>query len=191
MPRAEGAVAVPLFHLTPTARRSASGVTNGAALALGLSSVAAFLGSIALATVGEASGLSVLAERPLAAIQTAAGLSLITVMVAIPALRGVGRLWVRREVRLFGDAVEIARHTPMGIRRETVPLATYRGIAHCVRASLSGLVHEIVLVHSNSDHNVTLMATESVSEALLEECKVLFGLPEIPSSAIMQRGAPG
>lgn len=161
---------------TPSAM---SGFTKSIVLLSASSTVVAYFGSISLATVGEASGLSVLAERPLAAIQTAVGLALCAAMLAILALRGFGRLWGHQEVHLLGDAVEILRHTPVRIRRESVPLSGYLGIAHQVRASLSGFTHEIVLVHPNSNYSVTLLAAERVTQAMLDECKSLLKMPEV------------
>lgn len=199
MSRIDGAADTPAFLLDRLAPRLASppaalGFSRSVILLSVGASVAAFVGGIALASVGEASGLSVLAERPLAAFQTAAGLSLSTILLAIPAARGLARLWVRREVSLQGDTVEILRHTPLGIGRQSIPLSAYKGIAHHIRASLSGLTHEIVLVHSRSELSVTLLSAERVTQNLLDEFKSLLGLPEIPARAIYersaQRGAP-
>jgi hypothetical protein len=153
-----------------------------------VSTITVFLGSVSLATVGEASGLSVLADRPLATFQTAAGLSLWTTLLALPAARGLARLWVRREVRIEGNSVEILRHTPLGIARRSIPLSDYQGIAHNIRASLSGLTHEIVLVHPHNDLCVTLLSGDDVTGQTLDDCKSLLGLPEIPARAIYERG---
>lgn len=187
------AVAAPVLgldrlKLTPAMPSATRGATKSIVLASAAATVVAFLGGISLATVGEASGLSVLAERPLAAMQTVAGLSLWTTLLAVPAFRGLSRLLIRREVRLLDGTVEILRHSPLGIRRATVPISAYRGIAHHVRASLSGLTHEIVLVHPESEFCVTLLSAERVTQGLLEECKVLFGLPEISARAIYEGG---
>jgi len=174
--------------LAPAMPSAMHGTTKSIILLSAASTVVAFLGGISVATVGEASGLSVLAERPLAAMQIVAGLSLCTTLLAVPACRGLSRLLVRREVRLLDGAVEILRHSPFGIRRKTVPISTYQGIAHHVRASLSGLTHEIVLVHPVSEFCVTLLSAERVTQGMLDECKALFGLPEISARTIYEGG---
>lgn len=192
MSRRDGAIAAPtmpdcLAPRLPTLQPPRN-IAKSIAVLSGASIVTLFLGGIFLATFGEASGLSIFVERPWAAAQIAVGLSFCLAMLAVPALRGLSRLWVRREVRLGGDAVEILRHTPLGNERHTVPLRTYEGIAHHVRASLSGLTHEIILVHPDSDFCVTLLTAERVTQGMLDECKSLFGLPEIPVRTIYERG---
>jgi hypothetical protein len=182
--------AVVLDRLTPAlAKPSAvSGFAKGiAALWVG-SALAIFLASMSSATGGHASGFGVLAERPLAALQTIAGLSLCAVLLLMPALRGLARLWVRQDVHVSPEGVEILRHTPLGIARQCVPLNHYQGIAHHIRASLSGLTHEIILVHPNSAFSVTLLSAEHVTQAMLDEYKSLFSLPEIPARAIYEGG---
>jgi hypothetical protein len=157
---------------------------EGAAL-LALASVAGVLAAgILLATAGEASHLDVLAERPLAVVQAAAGLAVWTAIMAVPGARAWRRLWTRRSVRLHGEAVEICRHTPFGIRRQVVPLAAYRGIAHRVRTSLSGVTNEVVLVHPDRRLSVTLASAERLPHGLFDELKSLFKLPEISARAI-------
>jgi hypothetical protein len=124
----------------------------------------------------------------LATFKTAAGLSLWTTLLALPAAKGLSRLWVRREVRIEGNTVEILRHTLLGIVRRSIPLSAYRGITLNTRTSLSGLTNEIVLVHPRSDLNVTLLSGDVVTERTLNDCKSLLGLPEIPARAIYERG---
>jgi len=153
-----------------------------------VSAAAILLASISFATDGEASGFSVLAERPLAALQTVVGVSLCAVLVLVPALRGLARLWAWQEVRVSPEMVEILRHTPLGIARQCVPLNHYQGIAHYIRASLSGLTHEILLVHPDSAFSVTLLSAERVTQSMLDEYKSLLGLPEIPARAIYESG---
>ncbi len=149
--------------------------------------IAVLVGGVAFASTGEASALALLAERPLASVQIAAGVALCTGLLAVPAVRALSRLLVRREVRFDDDAVQILRHTPLGISALSVPVKDYRGIAHHIRASLSGLVHEVVLVHPDAAMSVTLVSAPHVTQAALDEYKSLFNLPEIPARAIYER----
>ncbi|MEZ5818602.1 MAG: hypothetical protein R3D44_16105 [Hyphomicrobiaceae bacterium] len=193
MSRNDGGAAAPVvtldgLSLRPSSAFRSQGLLAGVVVASLGATVAVLVGGIALATDGQASGLSVLAERPLAAAQIAAGLSLWSALLAVPIARGLARLWVRREVRVRGNEVEIVSHTPFGIRRRYVSLDEYQGIAHHIRASLSGLTHEVVMVHPQAALNVTLHSGDRVTEAMLEECKRLLGLPEISARAIYERG---
>lgn len=152
--------------------------------AIGLS---VLLGTVAVATVAEPSSLGALFERPLATAQIAAGLALWAALLAVPASRGIARFWARREVVIDNGMVEIVGHTPLGKRCRSVPLGDYQGLAHHIRASLSGLSHEIVLVHAERELTVTLISAERVTVDMLEDAKSLLGLPEIPARAIYER----
>lgn len=152
-----------------------------------VSTMIVLLGGVALAAVTEPTSLSVLVERPLATAQIAAGIALWAALLLIPASRALSRACVRREVVIADGAVEIVRRTPFTTRRRSVPLTEYQGVAHHVRSSLSGLAHEIVLVHPQSSATVTLLTAERVTQAMLDEAKSLLGLPEIPARAIYER----
>jgi hypothetical protein len=152
-----------------------------------VSTLFALLGGVALAAVTEPTSLSLLIERPVAAAQIAAGVAMWAALLLIPASRALSRACVRREVVIADGAVEIVRRTPLSSSRRSVPLAEYRGVAHHVRSSLSGLSHEIVLVHPQPSLTVTLLTAERVTQAMLDEAKSLLGLPEVPARAIYER----
>jgi hypothetical protein len=147
----------------------------------------ALLGGVALAAVTEPTSLSLLIERPVAAAQIATGVAMWAALLLIPASRALSRACVRREVVIADGAVEIVRRTPFSSRRRSVPLTEYRGVAHHVRSSLSGVSQEIVLVHPQRSLTVTLLSAERVTQAMLDEAKALLGLPEIPARAIYER----
>lgn len=185
MSPSHGAFAAPTLKLSELAPRPAPhDYLRTIGLLAAMSAAVALPGGIMLATVGEASGLGLLAERPLAALQTGLGLLLCGVLLAAPAIRILSRLFARREIVLHGETVEILCHTPVGIRRRQVPISAYQGVAHHVRASLSGLAHEIVLVHPRSELSVVLMSVDRVTQDMMDECKALFGLPEVPARSI-------
>ncbi len=166
---------------------SASGASRIAFVGSMVVELVVVLGGVAVATVAEPASLGVLASRPLATAQIAAGITLWAALMVIPATRLLSRAWLRQEVVVADGHVEIIRRTPLGSRRRLVPLTAYKGIAHHVRASLSGLAHEIVLVHAEPSLTVTLMSAERVTQAMLDEAKLLLGLPEIPARAIYER----
>jgi hypothetical protein len=147
----------------------------------------ALLGGVALAAVTEPTSLSLLIERPVAAAQIAAGVAMWAALLLIPASRALSRACVRRDIVIADGAVEIVRRTPLSTRRRSVPLTEYRGVAHHVRSSLSGLSHEIVLVHPQRSLTVTLITAERVTQAMLDEAKSLLGLPEISARTIYER----
>lgn len=142
---------------------------------------------IAVASVESPGMLLVIAARPLAAAQIAVGVILWCALLALPASRLLKRLWSRRDVLIEGGVVNITDRSPLGESRRSVPLADYRGVAHHIRASLSSLTHEIVLVHADASATVTLVQADKVTESMLEDAKRLLGLPEVPARAIYER----
>jgi hypothetical protein len=133
--------------------------------------------------------LDALAQRPLASIQIAAGLALWAALFVVPASRAITTLWRRRVVSIGHDTVEISDRLLTGARTCHVPLSAYSGIAHHIRASLSGLTHEIVLVHADPTLTVTIASGERVTQGMLDAAKSLLRLPEVPPRAIYERRA--
>lgn len=141
----------------------------------------------ALASAIEPSVVDAVADRPLAAVQIAAGLGLSLALLAVPATRVVGRLLGRPSVTLSGGAVSVIERTMLGRRERTIPLSAFVGVAHHIRASLSGLTHEIVLVHPLPRYSVTLVSAEKVTQTMLDDVSRELGLPEVPARTLYER----
>lgn len=147
--------------------------------------------SVPLAAMGvhaasEPAAIALLAERPLATAQIATGLVMWIGLFVWPAQRALSRLWARRRVEIADGMVRVEEHAVFGTERWSVPLGTYLGLAHHIRASLSGLTHEIVLVHADPARSVTLMSADKVTQATLDRAKLLLALPEVPPRTIYQ-----
>ena len=154
-----------------------------------VAAISVLLGGVAIAAAGEPGVLQVLAARPLASIQIAAGLVLWAALFVVPASRAIGSIGRKRTVGIVGNVVQIRDRTLFGVRTRSVPLASYEGVAHHIRASLSALTHEIILVHQDPSWTVTLASAERITQSRLDEVKALLNLPEVPARAIYERGA--
>ncbi len=142
---------------------------------------------LAVASTTNPTMLDALADRPLATLQIATGLVLWVGLFLLPARRMAQRLWASREVVIADGSVEIIERTWLGSHRQSTPVASYMGLAHHIRASLSGLTHEIILVHAEPSLTVTLVACDRVTQAMLDDAKALLNLPEISARAIYER----
>ena len=80
------------------------------------------------------------------------------------------------------------QRTPFGSTAWSVPLASYSGIAHHVRASLSGLRHELILVHPDPAKNLLVAVADRIPQATLDRAKALLRLPEVPAKSLYMRG---
>ena len=60
-----------------------------------------------------------------------------------------------------------------------MPLASFAGVAHHVRASLSGTRHELILVHPDREKSVLLSLAAKVAQAEVDRVAALLGHKEI------------
>lgn len=127
------------------------------------------------------SALALITDRPLATVQVAVGLILWAGLFLWPLTRVVKRLGQRRLVEITASEVTVTDRTMFGTQSWSAPLAGFEGVAHHVRSSLSGLRHELVLVHGNSTRNVLLAVADRMPATTIERCKALLGLPEVPA----------
>jgi hypothetical protein len=120
-------------------------------------------------------------------IQLTAALAIIMGMTGF-AVRRVVMSWGRNATVEIGYGVVAVIEGRFGLKRRwTEPLSEFRGIAHNVRATLSGSRHELVLVHPNSDMNVMLQIAQRMPQPHIDRVAILLGLPEIPAQTLMPR----
>jgi hypothetical protein len=139
--------------------------------------------------VAEPRALAVLSNHPVAAVQGLFGLAVLLAIVVLPVRRLLRRVGARRTVEVHADVVRVSETTLWGTRQWEEPLARYRGVAHHVRASLSGLRHELVLVHESAARNVIMAESDRITHTTIERAKALLGLPELPARELYARSA--
>lgn len=181
----------PTFDRQPIHVEQVAASSSGAARLLlllpAVGALSVLLAGVALAAAAEPGMLEAVASRPLAAIQVSAGLAIWTALFVIPASRAIAAVGRRRSVTIVDGVVEITDRTLLGVRLRRVRATEYVGIAHHIRASLSCLSHEIVLVHANPGLTVTLVSADRVTQRMVEDVKALLGLPEVHPRAIYER----
>ncbi len=146
--------------------------------------------TLVIAHASDASGtpLSALSERPLSVAQIVVGVAVWCALFLLPVRNIVMRLGARRTVTIADGTVAVCDTSPFGSTSWSAPLATYCGIAHHVRASLSGLRHELILVHEDPAKNVLVAVADRIPQSTLDRAKALLGLPEVPAKALYVRG---
>lgn len=164
-----------------------TGATRLLLLLPAIGALSTLLTGVAIAAVAEPGMLDAVARRPLASIQIAFGLVIWAALFVVPASRAIAAIGRRREVSIVDDVVEIKDRSLLGTRSRGARVGDYRGITHHIRASLSGLTHEIVLVHSNPSLTVTLLSADRVTQGMLDEAKTLLQLRELPPGTIYER----
>jgi hypothetical protein len=122
--------------------------------------------------------------RPVAAFQVAVALAFWTILFAWP-LKQLTESFARmRSVKIDAETVEVTDSGLMGHETWSAPLAEYSGIAHHVRTSLSGVRHELVLVHPDRALTVLLAIAPKFSQPQIDELCALLVCPEVPSKEL-------
>ena len=127
----------------------------------------------------DADARSVLQQHPGLGIELLTGLAAVVVMLFLPVRKLVTRLTVRRIVDIANGAVSVTETANFRTRSWSVPLSQYAGVAHHVRASLSGTRHEIILVHPEQGKSVLLCVAPRTSQAEVDRVASLIGLRQV------------
>ena len=135
----------------------------------------------------EHSALSMLSDKPISSLQILTGLIVWVALFVWPLKRIVSRMGARRQVAIDGTSVMVADSSPFGSTAWSAPLGSYRGVAHHIRASLSGNRHELILVHRDPAKNVVLSISDRISQTTFEQAKYLLNLPEVPARELYAR----
>jgi hypothetical protein len=149
-----------------------------------LAAVALPLLLLARHAFAERATLALLSERPSTAIPIVLGLAIWLAIFIVPLHLLVARTARKRRVDISADTVQVAERRLLRRQSWSAPLSTYRGVTHFVRSTLSGVRHELILVHPDPDRHVLLTADARISQARLEHMTALLRLPEVSARAL-------
>jgi hypothetical protein len=178
----------PIAGLPVRLTQTSAAATRGFQIVIGSILAGAMAVPFALiATVGleHPSARDIILARPLACLQIALGLALWTALFALP-LRGVLARLNTRQIDISRDRVEVIEKGLLRTTRWREPLAAYRGIAHNIRASLSGIRHELILVHADRHRSVMLAFADRIQQSEIDRICRLLELTEIPARELYQ-----
>jgi hypothetical protein len=129
-------------------------------------------------------------QHPALAVEVLAAIGFSAYLLWLPMRRLLARLALSRTVEIDADSVRVTEGSPFGTWHWVAPLASYAGVAHHVRASLSGTRHELILVHPTREKSVLLGVAPRTSQAEVDAVVALLGSKEIPPSALYRFTAP-
>jgi hypothetical protein len=124
---------------------------------------------------------AILAARPLVGVQLLVGLLVLGSIFGWPLVMLTRRALGRGRVTIGNGTVRSEAVGLFGKRSWTEPLAGYAGLTQRVRTSLSGVRHELVLVHRRPSRSVILLSGPEVPPETVAAAARLFALAEIPS----------
>lgn len=136
---------------------------------------------VAEALAAEPAARAIVAGRPMLAVELVAGLLVLLALFGWPLVSLAKSAVHRRVIRIEGAFVTAEERGLTGVSRWAEPLSNYVGIAHRVRSSLSGVRHELVLVHPRPSRSVVVHASPLISREVVAQAARLLSLAEIPS----------
>lgn len=155
----------------------------------GLASAAilAPFGIVAAHAASDPGALAAIAERPGSAALLVCGLAIGLGIAAVPLRAALARLSRRTIVTFEGTRVAVEERGLAGTTRWSAPTKDFKGIAHHVRATLSGPRHELILVHPDRSKDILLQLSARPGELTLEHFSRMLGLAEIPARELYGR----
>lgn len=169
-----GALPIELEQRTDTSRSVAS-----ALLALPFAGLTGLLvGVAAQSLLIDPDGL---VARPATSLGLVGATLLTGLIAAVPLSAAFARLGRRQSVSVTGDEVRVRECSLLGDRQWRAPLSSFAGVAHRIRSSLSGVRHEIVLVHADPSRSILLAIAPRVTLADLERMAETLRRPVIRS----------
>jgi hypothetical protein len=127
---------------------------------------------------------AMLQGRPMLAFEILIAVGILFYLVVLPTKRLFDRLAERRIVDIAGGMVTVIEGSGFQSWSWSAPLASYSGVAHHVRASLSGTRHELILVHPDREKSVLLSVAPRTSQSEVDRVAAVLGQREIPPSEL-------
>ena len=179
----------PLFDRLPfSVDQKSSRTSTLIMLLLLVPAVVTILVPVGLLAAFATQALGAAVEHPEAAVQVVLGLGVWTLLFVLPAKRLIQRFGTARHVRIDLGLVTVHEHGIFRASSWTAPLSEFSGVTHHVRSTLSGVRHELILVHSDRSKSVLLHAGDQIPYASIEGAAALFGLPHVPAGALYRFG---
>jgi hypothetical protein len=124
---------------------------------------------------------AIVAQHPALGLEVLAAIAFWLYLLGLPIRRLCHRLTAARRVEIDADTVTV---TEMGyVRKRTwqAPISSYTGLAHHLRASLSGTRHELILVHPQREKSLLLCLAPTMAQEEVDRVATLLGHKEISS----------
>lgn len=148
-------------------------------LALALPAAVAALTPFSLIAAHAAQDATMFVERPETSIKLGLALVLWAVVFGWPIVARARTMGTQRRISIGSGDVIVTERRLVGATTWQQPVSSYRGIAHHVRASLSGTRHELLLIHPDPARSILLRAADKISQGEIDELAGLLGCREI------------
>jgi hypothetical protein len=129
------------------------------------------------------------ATRPLATLQILTGLAFWLLLIGFPIYRLGDALTRARSVEIANGLVTVEDRAFGRSATWSAPIGEFIGLVPYLRASLSGVRHELILLHPDRSRSVLIALADRLQQSEVDRIAGALGRPELPPRAI--RGRPG
>lgn len=125
--------------------------------------------------------------QPLTTAQIVFGILMLSALLLVPARRMIAGIGRAGTVEIDRGSVQVTERRLLSKRQFSEPLEAYRGVAHRIRTTVSGIHHELVLVHPDARRDVVI-ALDGMDPTMTPAAVIArLGLPEITGGSARRR----
>ena len=132
---------------------------------------------------------AIVAQHPALGLEILTGIAFGAYLLGLPLKRLVDRLAATRTILIDETMVTVTESGHFRSQTWSAPRSAFTGIAHHVRASLSGTRHELILVHPQREKSLLLSLAPRMSQSEVDWVATLLSCKEIPPSELYRFGA--
>lgn len=125
--------------------------------------------------------------RPLAFLQILTGLAFWLVLLGFPIYRLLNTLTRSRTIEVAGERVTVVDRAFGHETSWSAPVSEFLGVAPFLRASLSGVRHELVLVHPDRARSLMIAMAPRLMQSEVDHVAAALRLPELAPNMLRQR----
>ncbi|MBA4132834.1 MAG: hypothetical protein C0519_15595 [Hyphomicrobium sp.] len=125
--------------------------------------------------------------RPIASLQILTGLAFWLVLLGFPIYRLLNTLTRSRTIEIADGRVTVVDQAFGHATSWSAPMTEFLGIAPYLRASLSGVRHELVLVHPDRSRSLLIAMAPRLMQSELDQVASALGLPELAPQMLRER----
>lgn len=169
----------PVTGLPLTLSQATSPASPLLLVALALPAAIAALAPFCLIAAHAAQNTQIFVERPQHSLQVVMALLAWALLFGWPIARRARRISSHRQLTINHSRVTVCETSLLSKSIWCEPLNSYLGLAHHVRASLSGTRHELLLIHPNPTRSLLLRTADKISQNEIDTTAFLLGCREI------------
>lgn len=171
----------PIVLEQSTSRLSA--IANAMILLPASAAMLAPFGLVASLAAAQPDIISGLVDKPVAALQLLIALAACAALVAVSVRRLMARLARGARIEITPESVRVQERGVLSAHIWSAPLASYAGVTHRVRSTLSGNRHELHLVHPEPAKSLLIEIAPRIAATRLAEVAGLLRLPVLAADA--------